>query len=129
MSDLAERLGDGAARRGLACAGRSPSSPRSSATPYTVTSDEFEVTPIAALATIDSQVTGTTARVRARYPDPGDALLALPRRVRSGQALIRLSGGGQVTAQPTGDRLAFEATVPSGAVIESVDVEDGCGNG
>jgi len=109
--------------------GRAVATAGAGAEDYSVTSDEFELQPIPALEIIDKPVTGTTARVRARYPDPGQALLALSRRVRSGSARLTLAGGQEVTAQLAADRLGFEATVPNGATIGSVDVEDGCGNG
>ena len=120
---------DPAGRHRFVVTGRAVTAAGAQATDYTVTSDEFELAPIAALQTIDARVSGTTARVRARYPDPGQALLALPRRVRDGVARITLAGGRRVSARPTADRLAFEAKVPAGSGIQSVDVTDGCGNG
>jgi len=120
---------DPAGRHRFVVTGRAVTASGAQATDYTVTSDEFVLQPVAALETIDAQVSGTTARVRARYPDPGEALLALPRRVRDGVARITLAGGRRVSARPTADRLAFEAKVPAGAGIQSVDVTDGCGNG
>ena len=102
------------------------------ATPYEVTSESFELQRIPALGVIDSQVTGGTARVRAEYPDPGKALVALPRRVRDGVAELTVresTGDRQVTATPDAQRLAFEAPVEPGATIVVDDVRDGCGNG
>ena len=56
---------------------------------YRIESDPFELTPITNI-TPTLTVTGRTARVTALYPDPGeeDTLLALPRRVRSGAAVL-----------------------------------------
>jgi neutral ceramidase len=100
---------------------------------YEVTSRPFQLQPIPALEVIDSQVTGDgTARVRARYPDPGPALVALPRRVRDGTAQLTVrtdEGPSEVTARPDDARLAFEAEVEPGTTIEGVDVQDACGNG
>ena len=68
----------------------------SGAAPYTVTSDEFELTATAPLAVDAPSVTGTTATVVARYPDPGpDALIALPRRVRTGAPTLTVNGQSQ----------------------------------
>jgi neutral ceramidase len=97
--------------------------------PYTAASDEFELGPMAPLQVFDATVAGETARVRARYPDPGPgALLALPRRVRTGEATIELANGREVVAKPDAAGLAFEAKVPPSSAIESVSVDDGCGN-
>jgi hypothetical protein len=95
---------------------------------YAATSAPFELGATAPLEVIDAVVDGRTARVRARYPDPGQALLALPRRVRDGEARIALAGGREVVARPGAGGLAFEAPVPAGAAIEGVAVTDGCGN-
>jgi len=101
-------------------------------TPYEVISRPFELQPIPALQVIDSTVIDATARVRARYPDPGPALVALPRRVRDGTAELTVresTGDRQVTATPDAQRLAFEAAVEPGSTIEAVRVRDTCGNG
>jgi hypothetical protein len=102
------------------------------AAPYVLDSDPFQLSPTAPLEIIDAAVSGTTAIVRARYPDPGEALLALPRRVRTGTALlsVRTPGGGvrQITAAPGPGGLSFTAQVPAGSAIEGIRVEDGCGN-
>ncbi len=97
--------------------------------PYAATSGAFELGSFGPLQIIDSSVTGNVARVRARYPDPGaDSLLALPRRVRDGEATLSLSNGQTVTATPDSRRLAFEAKVPPGQTISDISVTDGCGN-
>ena len=66
------------------------------------------------------------------HPDPGAALLALPRRVRTGQATFTIDLPGSATqdfvADPDSDRLGFNADVPAGSTIQSVSVQDSCGN-
>lgn len=108
--------------------GRAIRAPGAAPARYEVTSQEFELRRTRPLEIIDATVTGTAARVRARYPDPGPALLALPRRVRDGSATISLAGGGEVRAEPDAQGLAFEAPVPEGSVITGVEVTDRCGN-
>ena len=95
---------------------------------YTATSDTFELGPMAPLEVIDAVAEDGIARVRARYPDPGEAPLALPRRVRDGEAAITLAGGREVVAEPDSQGLGFEAAVPAEAQIEDVAVTDACGN-
>ena len=66
--------------------------------------------------------------VVARYPDPGPAaLIALPRRVRTGTATLDVNGQ-PVQAGLDGDRLRFTAPVPAGATVSVDQVQDGCGN-
>jgi neutral ceramidase len=108
--------------------GRAVRSPGGAAEDYVVRSAEFELGPTPPLQVAEAAVEGTTARVRALYPNPGEALLALPRVVRDGVAEIRLAGGRTVVAEPDAERLAFEARVPAGAAIEDLTVTDGCGN-
>jgi hypothetical protein len=93
----------------------------------------FVLRRISSIEIIDAGVDGGTARVRARYPAPAaGALVALPRRVRTGTATLRIRQPGgavrDVTARPDAAGLAFTAAVPPGSTIESVRVEDGCGN-
>jgi hypothetical protein len=95
---------------------------------YEAISETFELRRTLPLEIIDATVSGGVARVRARYPDPGVSLLALPRRVRDGQATISLAGGGEAVAEPDAEGLAFEAAVPEGAQIAGVRVVDRCGN-
>jgi hypothetical protein len=104
------------------------SAPGGTAEEYVATSEPFELGATPPLEVIDAVVDGRTARVRTRYPDPGEALLALPRRVSDGEARIALDGGREVVARPDAAGLAFEARVPEGAAIEGVSVTDGCGN-
>ncbi len=97
---------------------------------YELDSESFFLGSTLPLELVDSSINGTTARLRARYPNPGPSLLALPRRVRTGTATLSLSGPGpdSVVAQPDADRLGFIADVPAGSSIEGISVEDGCGN-
>ena len=100
---------------------------------YRVESDPFALTPIRNIAPTLT-VTGRRARVTALYPDPGeeDALLALPRRVRSGVAVLGVKKGDRperrVRAALTADKLAFQARVPRGATVRVIRVRDACGN-
>jgi neutral ceramidase len=102
--------------------------------PYELASEPFELGPTAPLSASTPTVTGTTASLTATYPDPGPAaLLALPRRVRTGEALLQVTppGGAPavVTALPDAEALRFTATVPEGSDVQLVEVRDGCGNG
>jgi neutral ceramidase len=108
--------------------GRAVRAPGEEARGYEAVSRPFELRPTPPIEIIEATVGGGLARVRARYPNPGEALLALPRRVREGTATISLVGGGEVVAAPDAQRLAFEAAVPQGAQIAGVRVVDGCGN-
>jgi neutral ceramidase len=100
---------------------------------YRIESDPFEITPIRNIAPTLT-VSGRRARVTAIYPDPGadDALLALPRRMRSGKAILGVKKGRKpekrVRAKLTKDKLAFRARVPRGATVRVIRVKDGCGN-
>ncbi|MEA2386406.1 MAG: neutral ceramidase [Thermoleophilaceae bacterium] len=99
---------------------------------YRIESDPFEITPIKNIAPTLT-VTGRRVRVTAIYPDPGkDILLALPRRVRSGSALLGVKRGSgkekRAWAKLTKDRLAWSARVPRGAKVRVIRVKDACGN-
>ena len=100
---------------------------------YRVESDPFELAPITNIAPTLT-VTGRRARVTALYPEPSkdDTLLALPRRVRSGRAVLGVKRGSgpekRVRAHLTRDRLAFQARVPRGARVRVIRVKDACGN-
>ncbi len=101
--------------------------------PYRIESEPFVLTPITNLAPTLT-VTGRTARVTALYPDPGeeDTLLALPRRVQNGVAILGVKKGKRperrVRAPLTDDKLAFEARVPRSAAVRVIRVKDACGN-
>jgi neutral ceramidase len=102
------------------------------AAPYRVESKPFELRKSAALSVFSKTIGGGAAHVRAEYGGyPDRPLSALPHRVRSGFAVVRLKLPGGVTeriALPDADRLEFTTPVPPGATIQSVAVEDGCGN-
>ena len=99
---------------------------------YAVASRRFAVAP-ARLEPGEPVVEGTTARVRARHPDPGDgALLALPRLVQTGSATLEVTPPGEptrtVTARPDAATGTFAAPVPAGSRVVLGGVRDGCGN-
>ena len=95
---------------------------------YTVDSHEFELGPMDPLEIVDSAVEGGTASVRARYPNPGASLLAVPRIVRHGKATFELAGGGEAMASPDAQGTGFQTSLPAGASVTGVSVEDACGN-
>jgi neutral ceramidase len=94
---------------------------------YTLDSGPFKVQRLKTLTADAPVVTGRRVTLRALYPDPGEeALLALPRRVVSGRALLRV-GKRRVRARPT--RLGvFRARVPKGAAVTLLSLRDRCGN-
>lgn len=96
--------------------------------PYTLQSKPFRVRRLKALEVERPVVRGRRVTLRATYPDPGDAaLLALPRRVRTGRALLRVPGVGRVRALP--NRLGvFRARVPKNAKVRVLEVRDRCRN-
>jgi hypothetical protein len=101
--------------------------------PYSVISNEFDLQPTAPLTFDPPGVAGGKARLVVRYPDPGaGVLLALPRRVRSGSALLKITPPGgspsAVTAYPDAERLRFTGPAPPGSAVEVVSIQDGCGN-
>ncbi len=100
---------------------------------YTLLSAPFELGPLTGLTAGAVTVDGTTARVVAEYPHPGpQALLSLPRRVRTGTATLRVTEPGgtvrAVTATPDEQGLSFRATVAAGSTATLLKVTDGCGN-
>jgi hypothetical protein len=101
---------------------------------YRIESDPFEVTPIKNI-TPTMTVKGRRVRVTALYPDPGkeDTLMALPRRVQSGVAVLAVKRKGarkekRMRARLTKDRLAFTARIPRRADVRLIRVKDACGN-
>ncbi len=100
---------------------------------YRIVSDPFELTRIKTIAPTLA-VSGRKARVTAVYPEPDEkqTLLALPRRVRSGKAILGVKNPGRkerrVRAKLTRDRLAFQARIPRNAAVRMIRVKDGCGN-
>ena len=101
--------------------------------PYRIESEPFRLKRIRNIAPTLS-VSGRRARITALYPAPGakEALLALPRWVRSGKAVLGVTKPGaeerRVRAKPTKNRLAFEARVPRGATVRVIRVADRCRN-
>jgi neutral ceramidase len=99
--------------------------------PYTLTSRAFSLD-TATLTATEPSVSGGVARFRATYPSPGaDALLALPRLVRTGEATLRVTAADgrkrTVTARP-GDDGVFSAQVGDATAVDVIDVTDACGN-
>jgi hypothetical protein len=100
---------------------------------YKVTSKPFELRRFTGIEVFSKTVAGGVARVRAEYGGyPDDPLMALPRRVRTGYAALRVkTPGGAVVrriAKPDAAGLEFTARVSPGSTIESASVEDACGN-
>ena len=100
--------------------------------PYEVTSREFTLGPTS-LSPQAPAVSGSVATVRATYPDPGEStLMATPRLVSTGQALVELRGPGKqarrvrLAADP--ERYGFVTSVPAGYTVRVLSVVDGCGN-
>ncbi|MGH2951469.1 MAG: hypothetical protein ACRDKX_05430, partial [Solirubrobacterales bacterium] len=102
------------------------------AEPYALSSEPFRLKRSQPIELIDARIGGGRLRVRARYPDPGDALLALPRRVGDGVALATArTASGEVRrlrAMPGRARRAFTVPAPRGARVSAVRVRDACGN-
>jgi hypothetical protein len=101
--------------------------------PYELASSPFELRPIETLTASPPVLGRRIVRLHATYPDPGeDALLALPRRVRSGSATLRVTPPGgrprRVRARLDRDRLGYIARVPAGSRVEVLRVRDACGN-
>ena len=78
-------------------------------------------------------VANGSASVTAEYPDPGAALVALPKRVRTGHAILTVDPPGAAAprderADLDSDRLEFVAPTPAGSAVTGKSVQDGCGN-
>jgi hypothetical protein len=99
--------------------------------PYSVASRPFTVGALT-LQADPVQLAGGVARVVLRYPDPGAALLALPRLVEDGTATLQLvsaSGARRtVTARFDPATGAFAAPAPGAVSARLVHAADGCGN-
>jgi neutral ceramidase len=100
---------------------------------YRVESKPFDLRKHTGMSVFSKTIAGGVAHVRAEYTGlPSEPLAALPLRVRSGFAVLRLKLPGGATleriALPDRDRLEFTTPVPSGATIQSVSIEDDCGN-
>ena len=72
------------------------------------------------------------ASVLVRYPDPGPALLALPRLMEDGSAKLRVTDAtGRstlVTARPDPATGALTAPAPGAVSATLVSAQDACGN-
>ena len=101
--------------------------------PYELASEPFELRPIESIQVSQPAIGRRIARLRAIYPDPGEeALLALPKRVRTGSAALRVTPrrgpARRVRARLDRDALGYIARIPPGATIEVLRVRDACGN-
>jgi neutral ceramidase len=104
--------------------------------PYEVTSASFQLQPTLPLQPVPAApvVAGGQASVLFRYPSPGPALVALPRRLRTGQAVFTVDppgapGPSDVPANLDSDKLNFVANgVPDGSAVTVKSVADECGN-
>jgi hypothetical protein len=99
---------------------------------YTTSSRTFTLTK-AGINVYRKQVADGVARIRAEYTGlPANALTVLNRRVRHGFAVLRVrrpdGSSEEVIALPDAKRLEFVASVPAGATVDVVSVEDACGN-
>src|SRR4051812_5427001 len=103
----------------------------SGAEPYALASRTFTVSPLT-LQAADPVVRDGVVGVVVRYPDPGAALLAVPRLVESGSATLRVtdaSGRSQlVTARPDPATGAMSAAAPGAVSATLVRAQDACGN-
>ena len=104
--------------------GRTVKNPGEAASDYTRNSDEFTVSPVP-LDVAAPAVSGQTASVTPTYPDPGRALLALPRLVRGGTAVFTLADGSTVDGQESNGTYSADT---GGQAVKSVTVTDGCSN-
>jgi neutral ceramidase len=100
--------------------------------PYRVTSDPFEVKPVA-LAADTPTLEGTTWSVKARYPAPAaGSLLAVPRLATTGSARLRVTppGGAPREMRAKFDKAtgAYTATVPAGSTVAMLSLRDRCDN-
>ena len=99
--------------------------------PYLARSRPFTVTELT-LQPATPEVHDGVVTLRVRYPDPGGALLALPRLVRTGTATLRIAradGRSElVTARPDPVTGLFTAAAPGAVSATLVRVHDGCGN-
>ena len=96
--------------------------------PYEVASAPFQLLPTPPIVPASPVVEGGQVSVTATYADPGnEALLALPRRVRSGAATLSVNGS-PLQAPIDGERLRFRAAVTPGAQVSVTGIDDGCGN-
>jgi neutral ceramidase len=103
------------------------------AAPYRLVSDPFTLGGLT-LAPGTPQLGDGEVRLTAHYPDPGASLLALPRFVTTGEALLRVTDADgkarTVRAAPDPGTGTFAGKAPKDArSVELVTLTDGCGNG
>jgi hypothetical protein len=98
---------------------------------YEVVSKPFELRR-APIKSYSTTVSDGVARVRAEYEGlHPEALAVLNRRVRHGFAVVRVTRGGssdEIIAPIDSRGLEFRASVPDGASVSVVSIEDACGN-
>ena len=84
------------------------------------------------LQAADPIVRDGVASVLVRYPDPGAALLALPRLVEDGSATLRVTDAAGrsrlVTARPDAATGTLSAAAPGAVSASLVSARDACGN-
>lgn len=108
----------------LSVAGVAVKNPGEAAGGYAAVSSSFTVSPVT-LQVGQPDVAGGIASVRPLYPDPGAALLALPRLVRSATVLLTVDGHEVAATDPDGDGTY---TAPVDGVVTAVTATDACGN-
>jgi len=91
----------------------------------------FTVRPLT-LQAADPVVHDGVASVLVRYPDPGPALLALPRLMQDGSATLRVTDAAGttrlVTARPDPATGTLSAAAPGAVSAALVSATDACGN-
>src|SRR3954470_18642430 len=99
--------------------------------PYSLESRTFTVRALT-LQAADPIVRDGVASVLVRYPDPGAALLALPRLVEDGSATLRVTDAAGrsrlVTARPDAATGTLSAGAPGAVSAALVSARDACGN-
>jgi len=99
--------------------------------PYSLESRTFTVRALTLQADAPVVRDGV-ASVLVRYPDPGPALLALPRLVQDGSATLRVTDSAGrsrlVTAHPDPATGALSAAAPGAESASLVSARDACGN-
>lgn len=91
---------------------------------YSAVSSPFTVSPVT-LQVAQPEVTDGVASVRPLYPDPGAALLALPRLVRGAAVLLTVDGREVAATDPDGDGTY---TAPVDGAVTAVSATDACEN-
>ena len=101
--------------------------------PYSATSKPFDLGKSTNISVYSKSVSDGRAHVRAEYGGfPMRPLADLPLRVRTGFAVLTVKkpdgSVDDVVALPDPAGLEFTARVPDGSTIQSISVEDSCGN-